>query len=127
MNKTFKRVNRNGKKFNLLTFPSTNFFKFEIINMYGSNIERVIESKTGKNLYGISHFIEHLAKKSPQDFTTEKLMDIRKNEGVYNASTNQDRINYWFQSTMDNIDIAIKLVCNVTQNDLTKVNRQEFS
>ena len=126
MNKTFKRVNRNGKKFNLLTFPSTNFFKFEIINMYGSNIERVIESKTGKNLYGISHFVEHLAFKSPKDFSTEELMYIGKNEGTYNASTNQDRINYWFQTTMDNIDLGIKFVCNVAQNDLTKVNRQEF-
>jgi predicted Zn-dependent peptidase len=126
-NKTFKRVTKGGKKFNLLTFPNSNFFKFEITNLYGSNIERVIESKTGKNLYGISHFVEHLAFKSPKDFTTKELMDIAKNEGTYNASTNQDRINYWFQTTMDNLDLGIKFVCNVAQNDFMKVNEEEFN
>jgi len=125
-NKTFKRVNKNGKKFNLLTFPNTNFFKFEIVNLYGSNIERVIHAKTGKKLYGISHFIEHLGFKSPKDYTTEELMDIGKNEGTFNASTGADRINYWFQTTMDNIDLAINFVSNVALNDLTKINPEEF-
>jgi predicted Zn-dependent peptidase len=115
-----------GKKFNLLTFPNTNFFKFEIVNLYGSNIERVIHAKTGKKLYGISHFIEHLGFKSPKDYTTEELMDIGKNEGTFNASTNADRINYWFQTTMDNIDLGIKFVSNVALNDLTKINQNEF-
>jgi predicted Zn-dependent peptidase len=27
---------------------------------------------------------------------------------------------------MDNIDLAIKFVCNVSENDLTKVNQKEF-
>lgn len=127
MNKTFKTIKKNGKTFNLLALPSTNFFKFEIINMYGSNIERVIEKKTGKNLYGISHFVEHLAFKSTKDFTSEELMTIGKNDGVFNASTNHDRINYWFQTTMDNMDLAIKFVCNTSQNDLCKVNQKEFN
>ena len=48
-NKTFKTVTRNGKKFNLLTLPGTNFFKFEIINQYGSNMEKVVKSISGKN------------------------------------------------------------------------------
>ena len=124
--KTFKTVEKNGNRFNLLTLPSSNFFKFEIINMYGSNIERVIEDKTGKNLYGISHFIEHLSFKSTKDFSSEELIDIGKNDGTFNASTGQERINYWFQTTMDNIDLAIKFVCNVSENDLTKVNQKEF-
>jgi len=126
-NKTFKTVTRNGKKFNLLTLPDTNFFKFEIINHYGSNIERVIKSKTHKNLYGISHFIEHLGFKSTKDFTTEELWRIAKNDGVVNASTSYDRINYWFKSTADNTDLAIKFVCNVALNDLTRVNEKEFA
>ena len=125
-NKTFKRVNRNGKQFNLLTLPNTNFFEFEIINLYGSNIERVVESKTGKNLYGISHFIEHLSFKSTKDFTSEEIMDITNNKGSCNASTSHDRINYWFRTTMSNIDIAIKFVCNVSENDLVKLNQKEF-
>lgn len=125
-NKTFKRVNRNGKRFNLLALPSTNFFKFEIVNLYGSNIERVIEAKTGKNLYGISHFIEHLSFKTTKDFSSAEVMEIGKNEGTFNASTSPDRINYWFKTTMENIDLGIKFVCNVAQNDLTKVGQEEF-
>ena len=126
-NKTFKTITRNGKKFNLLTLPDTNFFKFEIINHYGSNIERVIKDKTKKNLYGISHFIEHLGFKSPKDYTTEELLKIGKNEGVFNASTGYDRISYWFKSTAENTDLAIKFVCNVALNNLKKVTQQEFT
>jgi len=72
--KTFKTVTRNGIKFNLLTLPETNFFKIEVINKYGSNVERVIKDKTGKNVYGISHFIEHLAFRSPKDYSTQELL-----------------------------------------------------
>ena len=125
-NKTFKTVVRNGRRFNLLTLPDTNFFKFEIINKYGSNIERVIKNKTSRNLYGISHFIEHLGFKSSKDFTTEELLTVFKNEGVCNASTSYDRINYWFKTTADNTDLAIKFICNIALNDLTKVNQKEF-
>lgn len=126
-NKTFKTVVKNGKRFNLLTLPESNFFKFEIINRYGANIERVIKDKTGKNLYGISHFIEHLGFKSTKDFTTEEILSIFHNEGVGNASTNHDRINYWFKTTMDNQNLAIQFVCNVAFNDLTKVSENEFA
>ncbi|WP_121628759.1 M16 family metallopeptidase [Poseidonibacter antarcticus] len=126
-NKTFKTVEKNGKKYNFLALPGTGFFKFELINLYGSNIERVIENKTAKNIYGISHFIEHLSFKSPVDFTSDELMNIGRNEGVFNASTNHDRINYWFKTTASNIDTAINFVCNVAQNDLTKISQDEFN
>lgn len=125
--KTFKTVMKNGRTYNFLALPDTNFFKFEIINKFGSNIERVIEEKTGKNLYGISHFIEHLSFKSPKDFTSDELMAIGRNEGNFNASTNHDRINYWFQTTIENIDTAINFVCNVERNDLTKIEANEFN
>lgn len=125
-NKTFKTLNRNGRRFNLLTLPDTNFFKFEIINNYGSDIERVIKEKSGKNLYGISHLIEHLGFKSTRDFTTEEVWSIGKSEGIFNASTGYDKISYWFKTTADNTDLAIKFVCNVALNDLTKIDQKEF-
>ena len=125
-NKTFKTVTRNGRRFNLLTLPDTNFFKFEIINHYGSNIERVVKDKTGKNLYGISHFIEHLGFKSTKDFTTEELWSVGKNDGEFNASTGYGKISYWFKTTADNTELAMKFVCNVALNDLTKINKEEF-
>ena len=126
MNKTFNRVNIEGQTFQLLALPGTNLYRFEIINCYGSNIEREIESRLGKNVYGISHFIEHLGFRAPRDFTTPILIDLLKTEGTYNASTDHDRINYWFKSTMAHIDIANRLVCNYALNDLKGIPQDEF-
>ncbi len=91
-NRTFKTIIRNGKKFNLLTLPGTNFFQFRIFNNYGANIERIVKEKTGKNVYGISHLIEHLSFKSTKDYTTDELIKITRNEGACNAGTSHDRI-----------------------------------
>jgi len=125
-NKTFKTIVKNNKKYNILALPGTNFFKFEIINMYGSNIERAIAKKYDKNLYGISHFIEHLAFKSTLDYTTQEILKLGKTKGVYNASTSYDRINYWFKTTMDKLDTSISFVCNTALNNFTKINQEEF-
>lgn len=127
MNKTFNRFKRNGRTFQALALPGTNLFQFEIVNLYGSNIERVVNSVTGKNLYGIAHFIEHLGFRACKDFTTDELMRLLKTEGTYNASTDHDRINYWFKTTMQKLDIAIRLVCNYALNDLRTIPQEEFA
>lgn len=124
--RTYKQITHNGHKYNMLALPGTNFFKFEIINMYGSHIERLYEKRYGKNVYGISHFIEHLGFRRTKDYTTNELLTLIKNEGTYNASTDYDRINYWFQTTMDRIDIGIRLVCNYTLNTLENIPADEF-
>jgi hypothetical protein len=126
MNKTFTRKTVNGRDFQLLTLPGANLFKFEIVNMYGANIERAIEANTGQNVYGLSHLIEHLGFRSTKDFTTPQLMDLLKTEGTYNASTDHDRINYWFKTTHEHMDNAIRLVCNYALNDLKKISAEEF-
>jgi len=126
MNKNFIRLESKGIKYNVLSLPDTNLFKLEVVNMYGSNIERVIEFLENKNVYGISHFIEHLAFRAPKDYTTSELLKLIKTEGSYNASTNHDRINYWFKTTMDRSDLAINLVCNYAFNDLTAISDDEF-
>mgnify|MGYP001037531502 CR=1 FL=1 len=126
MNRTFKSIERKGRKYNILALPNTNFFKFEIINKYGSNIERIYEERTGKNVYGIAHFVEHLGFRATKDYTTEELLRELKNEGTYNASTNYDRINYWFQTDMTRTQKAINLVCNYALNDLSKIPQDEF-
>ena len=125
-NRTFKSINYNGRVYNLLTLPNTNFFKFEIINKYGSHIERIYKERTGKNVFGISHFIEHLGFRATKDFDTATLLKLIKNEGTYNASTDYDRINYWFQTTMDRCKLGVQLVCNYALNDLTKIPNDEF-
>ena len=78
-NRTFKSINYNGRVYNLLTLPNTNFFKFEIINKYGSHIERIYKERTGKNVFGISHFIEHLGFRATKDFDTATLLKLIKN------------------------------------------------
>ena len=125
-NRTFKTLIKNGRKFNLLTLPGTNYFNFEIINMFGSNIERIYQQKTGKNVYGIAHLIEHLAFKSTKDYTTAQLINIKKSEGICNASTNYDRVNYWFETVMEKKEKSIKFVCNIALNDLSKITQKEF-
>jgi len=126
MNKTFKRMTINGRDIQLLTLPGTNLYKFEIINMYGANIEREIEKSLGLNVYGLSHFVEHLGFRATRDYSTETLMDLLKTEGDYNASTDHDRINYWFKSTMAHVDITTQLVCNYALNNLRNIPADEF-
>lgn len=126
MNKTFKRINSNGREFQLLTLPGTNLYKFEVINLYGANIERVIEKGGGPNVYGLSHFIEHLGFRAPQDYSTNVLLDRLKTEGTYNASTDHDRINYWFKTTMEHVNIGTRLVCNFALNNLMRIPDDEF-
>lgn len=126
MNKTFTQQTVGNQKYRFLALPGSDLFKFEIINLLGSNVERTVERLTGKNLYGIAHFIEHLGFRAPKDYTTEELMSYLKSEGTYNASTDHDRINYWFKTTSNRMATAIKLVCNYALNDLTKIPEDEF-
>jgi hypothetical protein len=126
MNKTYVVKNHEGYTFNLLALPDTNYFKFEIVNKIGSHIEKLYKEETGKNVYGISHLIEHLSFKSPQDFTSTELNKLLLSEGTYNASTDKDRINYWFETTMDRCDLGIKIVSNIAFNTLNKISFSEF-
>ena len=48
------------------------------------------------------------------------------NEGLYNASTNHDRINYWYRTISNRAELAIKVVCNYALNDLKDIPIDEF-
>ena len=126
MNKTFEQREIDNVTFNILALPDTNLFKFEYVCMIGSNIERVIEKHHAKDLYGISHFIEHLGFRAPRDFTTNALMKLLRTRGQHNASTSHDRINYWFKTDGEHRNLAIDLVCNYSFNDLTNISQEEF-
>jgi len=125
LNKTFKIKTINGSKYQILTLPGTNIFNYQIYNMLGAGIERSLSGDVKP--YGLSHFIEHLGFRIPRDFSTEELLHLLKTEGTYNASTDHDRIEYFFMTTMDRIDIAITLVCNYTFNTLTNITTDEFN
>lgn len=124
--RTFKQINKNGRNYNFLALPNTEYFKFEIVNLMGSNIEKVYENRHNKNVYGMSHLVEHLSFRSPKDYTSEELLEKLKSEGTYNASTDHDRINYWFKTTTDRTKLAINLITNVALNNLSKISDEEF-
>lgn len=126
MKRTFKQITHNNHKYNILSLPNTNYFKFEVINMYGSIIEKYYQNNTGKNVYGLSHLIEHLGFRNCKDYSTKELLHLIKSEGTYNASTDTTRINYWFQTTMEKSFLGINLVMNYAFNDLTKISQEEF-
>lgn len=123
MKKTLKTLQLKNDTINLLTLPGSNFFRFEIVNQKGSDIEREYKNK---KIYGLSHFIEHLSFKSPRDYTTEQLNYLINNKGEHNASTDYNRIDYWFQTNTDNAELALSLVCNYAFNDLKKISKNEF-
>ena len=126
MKRTFKTKKIAGKNYNILSLPGTNFFKFEIVNMYGSIVERIYQDRTGRNVYGLSHLVEHLSFRATKDYSSKELLSLINSEGVYNASTDTTRINYWFQTTMEKSSLGIKLVLNYALNDLTKISQDEF-
>lgn len=126
MKKTFCTRTLNGTKFNFIALPDSKYFKFSITNSMGANIERLYQEKVGKNVYGISHFVEHLSFKSPRDFTTEELTQLGKVKGNNNAGTTYDYIDYFFETSSNNSDLAIQIVCNTAFNDLSKLSQEEF-
>ena len=126
MKRTFKTKKINNRNYNILALPGTNFFKFEIVNMYGSIVERIYQARTGRNIYGLSHLVEHLSFRATQDYSSKEILSLINSEGTYNASTDTTRINYWFQTTMEKSTLGIKLVLNYALNDLTKISQEEF-
>ena len=126
MKRTFKTKKIAGKNYNILALPGTNFFKFEIVNMYGSIVERIYQDRTGRNVYGLSHLVEHLSFRATKDYSSKELLSLINSEGVYNASTDTTRINYFFQTTMDRASLGINLVSNYALNDLTRISQEEF-
>lgn len=126
MKRTFKTKKINNRTYNILALPGTNFFKFEIVNMYGSVVERIYKARTGRNVYGLSHLVEHLSFRATKDYSSKELLTLINSEGVYNASTDTTRINYFFQTTMDRAFLGINLVSNYALNDLTRISQEEF-
>jgi len=126
MNKTFTRETIDGRQYQFLTLPGSNLFKFEIINKMGAHVERAVYDITGRNVFGLSHLVEHLGFRCCKDYTTDELMQALKKEGTYNASTDHERINYWFKTTSSRMRTAIRLVLNYGLNDLSLLTDEEF-
>lgn len=126
MKRTFRQETINGMNFQFLTLPNTDIFKFEIVNTMGAHIEKSFSELTWVNGHGISHLVEHLSFRCCRDYTSEELLTKLKTEGSYNASTDHNRINYYFTTTSDRASLAINLVCNYAFNDLSTLTEEEF-
>lgn len=127
LTKTIKQYKTpKGRAVSAMTIPNSDFFKFEIINWNGASIERTFKELNNKTVYGISHLIEHMSFKSTRDYESSELLHALKMFGQYNASTDFDRINYWYQTISDHKDFAINITCNIAFNDLKRVNEEEY-
>jgi predicted Zn-dependent peptidase len=122
--KKITKISSNGLNYTFLSLPNTNIFQYEVVQKMGANLERVVEYK--KPLFGISHLIEHMCFKQGMDYTTEEIKEMLKEYGVYNASTDYDRVNYYYKGTAENTETIVNLVNNIAFNDLTKVPEDEF-
>jgi hypothetical protein len=80
-NRTFIQKKVGNLHFNILNLPNSNFFRFEIVNKFGSNIERLYKDLHNENVYGISHLVEHLSFKSPMDYDTKTLNKLLSSKG----------------------------------------------
>lgn len=127
MKRTLKTKYISGRNYNILALPGTNFFKFEIINKRGAHIEKAYEDTYQKEVYGLAHLVEHLSFRTPRDFSSTELLEFLKSEGNYNASTDFSKINYWFQTTMENYHKGILAVLNIAYNNLKNISEEEFN
>lgn len=125
MKTRFDRIKKDNI-YNMIDLPGRDYFKIEIVSKYGSSIERVYKYLHDKNVYGAAHLIEHLSFRETLDYSSSDFINVLKSNGTYNASTSYDRINYYYSTTTDYADLAIKLVHNAALNDLTKISEEEF-
>jgi predicted Zn-dependent peptidase len=93
---------------------------------YGSDLERLYSEKYGKEVYGISHLTEHLCFKSPHGYESDELLEMLKKNGNRNAGTNFTHINYYYNTIMENMDMAIDMVTAIAMNDFSRITQEEF-
>lgn len=126
MSRKLKTVNYNGLEFVLVELPNTNYFKMSLSHNMGSEIEAIFKNRYGKEVWGLTHLLEHLGFKSSRDFTTAEIKEVTRNKGYYNAHTWHNDVVYWLESTASNHEDVINAMVNVYMNDLTKVSDEEF-
>ena len=130
MNITFKTRTETNEvgEFNIqmLALPNSDIFKIEILNNFGSNIEKLFQEKTGINVAGASHLLEHMSFKSPRDYSSDSLLNKLKKYGIRNAGTSFDELAYFYKTTTENHLFAINAIVNVAYNDLKRVTQSEF-
>ena len=127
MKKTVKVIKTENALFSVLALPNTNYFKIEVSNNMGSNIEKPMFEKFGKNVYGLAHLVEHLSAKNTKDYSTSEFEKLADKYGYYNAYTNRQYVRYYHETTMENYQKSTDITLNFAMNNLLKVTDEEFN
>lgn len=79
----------------------------------GSIYEHLGEFK-GKNVAGMSHFLEHLLFKHTENFSGQEILKaFTQIGGYYNASTDKDQTMYYVKTMTDNFELATRLIYDI--------------
>ena len=63
---------RNGEV-NLLTLPGSDYFRIEYITLLSAKPERALFNEQSTNVFGLTHFVEHLSFKHSLDYSSAEL------------------------------------------------------
>ena len=126
LKRTLIEIKGEGKTFYILGLPNSKCFKFLVRCGMGANCEEKFKKLTYRNIFGLSHLVEHLSFKSPKDYTTDDFIKELRDKGIYNANTSNNYIMYHHQSITEYYKTTIDLVLNAALNDLSKVSDEEF-
>lgn len=127
LKRTLIEIKGEGKTFYILGLPNSKCFKFLVRCGMGANSEEKFKKLTQRNIFGLSHLVEHLSFKSPKDYTTDDFLKELRDKGIYNANTSNNYIKYHHQSTMEHYKTSVDLVLNAALNDLSRVTDEEFN
>ena len=127
MNRTLRFIDYKGIKVSVLELPNTDCFKVIAEHALGAELESLYKKDTGRDVYGISHLIEHLGFKSTRDYSTLELKKLLRDIGVHNASSWHNEVMYHFTSITSHYKDVIKAMVNVVNNDLKSVTEEEFN
>lgn len=120
MHITSKKIN--GVKVNLLHLDSVDVFHVEVISNVGAQIEKTSD----KNIFGLSHLVEHLSFKSTKDYDTDTLNQEMKRFGLSNAFTSKNEVGYWYKTISKHADVGVELCFNFAFNNLQDVTEDEY-
>lgn len=126
LKRTLIEIKGDGKTFYILGLPNSKCFNFLVRCNMGGNSEEKFKKLTQRNIFGLSHLVEHLSFKSPKDYTTDDFIKELRDKGIYNAMTNNNYIMYYHQSIMEHYKTSVDLVLNAALNDLSRVTEEEF-
>lgn len=110
----------------LIDLKGSDIFSTRFVCKLGSDLERFLHKKEGKEFYGISHLIEHLSFKSSKNYTTSQIKSKLKDLGDHNAYTSTKEVVYYVNTISDHYQDCINILSDVVFNTLENISETEF-